>query len=164
MTLTWAAPTSGGTPTSYVLEAGSSPGAANLATIPTTGTTVAVGGVPTGQYFVRVRARNAVGTSAATSDAVVNVGCTPPLPPATFTTTVTGSAVAMAWTVAAGTTSTVIDAGYSPGATALNLPFAAPAAGVSVPGVPPGTYYLRARAVNACGTSGPSAERTVVVQ
>ncbi len=72
--------------------------------------------------------------------------------------------MAFAWNVAAGTTSTVIDAGYASGATALSTPFAAPAAGITVPGIPAGTYFVRARAVNACGTSGPSVERTVVVQ
>ena len=164
VTLSWNAPSSGGSAASYLVEAGNSQGSANLGSAPTTSTSLAVGGVPTGQYFVRVRARNAVGTSAPTTDLIVNVGCTPPAPPSTFTTVVTGTSVAVTWNVAAGTTSTVIDAGYATGATALSTPFAAPAGSVGVPSVPPGTYYLRARALNACGTSSASVERTVVVQ
>ena len=163
VTFNWAPSATGGTPTSYVVEAGTSQGSAALGSVSTTAATLAVPGVPTGQYFVRVRARNAAGTSAASSDVVVNVGCSPAVAPTTFTTVITGSSVAVAWNVAAGTTSTVIDAGYSPGATALSTPFAAPTAGVTVPGVPSGTYYLRARALNACGTSSPSVERTVVI-
>ena len=162
VSLSWNPPNTGGAAASYIVEAGSSQGSANLGTVTTTATTVA-GAVPTGQYFVRVRAANGVGTSAPSSDIVLNVGCTPPVAPATFTTTVTGSTVAFAWNVAAGTTSTVVDAGYAAGATALSTPFAAPAAGITVPGIPAGTYFVRARAVNACGTSGPSVERTVVV-
>ncbi len=163
VTLSWDAPSSGGSAASYLVEAGTAQGSANLGTAPTTTTSLAVSGVPTGQYFVRVRARNAVGTSAPTSDLVVNVGCSPPAPPATFTTVVTGTSVAVTWNVATGTTSTEIDAGYTAGATALSTPFAAPAGSVDVPNVPRGTYYLRARALNGCGTSSASVERTVVV-
>lgn len=163
LTLNWAPPTTGGAATSYIIEAGTSQGSANLGTAPATSTSLAVAGVPTGQYFVRVRALNAAGTSAPTSDVIVNVGCSPPAPPSIFTSVVTGSSVSLTWDVASGTTFTLIDAGFAPGATQLSTPFAAPAAAVDVPGVPPGTYYLRARALNACGTSGPSVERTVVV-
>jgi glucose/arabinose dehydrogenase len=162
VSLTWNAPSTGGAAVSYVVEAGSAQGSANLGSASTTATTL-TGAVPTGQYFVRVRAANTVGTSAPSSDVVLNVGCTPPVAPTTLTTTVTGSTVAFAWNVAAGTTSTVVDAGYAAGATALSTPFTAPTAGITVPGIPAGTYFVRARAVNACGTSGPSLERTVVV-
>ncbi|HUU35131.1 MAG TPA: PQQ-dependent sugar dehydrogenase, partial [Vicinamibacterales bacterium] len=163
VTFTWSPPASGGTATSYIVEAGNAQGLANLGSATTTATSIAVGGVPTGQYFVRVRARNAVGTSLPSADVIATVGCTAPAPPATFTAAVSGNAVTLAWNVAAGTTATVIDAGYTPGATALSTPFAAPMAGIVVPGVPPGTYYLRARALNACGTSSASVERTVVI-
>jgi glucose/arabinose dehydrogenase len=55
--LAWAPPASGPAPTGYRLEAGSVSGAANLAVYPTgAATTLAVGGVADGTYFVRVRA------------------------------------------------------------------------------------------------------------
>jgi glucose/arabinose dehydrogenase len=163
VTFTWSAPASGSAPTSYVVEAGTAQGLANLGSATTTATMLAVGGVPTGQYFVRVRARNAVGTSVPSADVIATVGCTAPAPPSTFTTSVAGNVVTVAWNVAPGTTTTVIDAGTAPGATSLSTPFAAPSASIAVPGVPPGTYYLRARALNTCGTSTASVERTVVV-
>ena len=163
VTFSWSVPATGGAPTSYVIEAGTAQGLANLGSASTTATSLAVSGVPTGQYFVRVRARNAVGTSVPSADVIATVGCTAPAPPSTFATVVSGNVVTFDWNVAAGTMSTVIDAGSAPGATALSTPFAAPTAGIAVPGIPAGTYYVRARALNGCGTSTASVERTVVV-
>ncbi len=164
VTLTWNAP-GDGSASSYAVEAGSASGAANLGTLTATGTTLNVPSVPNGQYFVRVRSRNAAGTSAASNEVTVRVGCAgPPAAPSSFTATVNGSTVTMAWSVLVGTTTTVIDAGYTPGATAVSLSTAAPTGDLSVPAVPPNTYYVRARAVNACGSSAPSVERTIVVR
>ena len=162
--ITWAAPASGGAPTSYRLEAGTAPGLTNITTFPTTTTSLAVGGVPVGQYFVRVRAVNDVGVSAATTDLTINVGCTPPVAPATFTASAANRTVTLNWTLVPGSTQTIIEAGYAPGTTALTIPVAAPTAGVAFPGVPPGTYYVRTRGVNACGQGTASVERTLVVQ
>lgn len=163
VTVTWQS--GGGTaPTSYLLEAGTSPGATNVGTFEVPGTTLATGGVPTGAYYVRVRARNANGTSAATADYAIAVGCSFPAAPTTFTASAANRTVTLGWNVAAGTTNTIIEAGYAPGATALTIPIAAPAADVQYPGIPPGTYYVRTRAVSGCGVSGPSVERTLVVQ
>ena len=66
--------------------------------------------------------------------------------------------------MAGGTTATVIEAGYSHGATALTFPIPAPQNGTAFANVPPGTYYVRTRAVNACGQGPASVERTIVVQ
>ena len=62
------------------------------------------------------------------------------------------------------TTSTTIEAGYAPGATALSIPITAPTNGAVFPGVPSGTYFVRTRAFNGCGQSTASVERTIVVQ
>jgi CO/xanthine dehydrogenase Mo-binding subunit len=53
---------------SYILEAGSAPGLANLATVPVPTTTYAASGVPRGTYYLRVRAVNAIGTGAASAE------------------------------------------------------------------------------------------------
>ncbi len=161
VSLSWAAAPSGGAATGYVLEAGTAPGLANVTTFATVSQGLVVAGVPTGQYFVRVRATNSVGSSAATADLTINVGCTPPLAPATFTAAASGNTVTLNWSVAAGTTQTVIEAGYAPGATAFTI--ASGGSGAVFPGVPPGTYYVRTRAVNACGQGPVSVERTVIV-
>jgi hypothetical protein len=75
VTLAWQPPASG-VPLSYVIEAGSSTGAANLAVFDTgsTATTLAVPNVPPGTYFVRIRARTAGGTSSPSNEIVVSVG------------------------------------------------------------------------------------------
>src|SRR5262252_1140557 len=70
VTLTWSAPTSGDAPASYVIEAGSSTGSADIASFDTgsNATSLAVFNVPAGTYFVRVRAVNSAGISAPSSD------------------------------------------------------------------------------------------------
>jgi hypothetical protein len=72
--LTWTA-SFGCAPTSYVIEAGSATGLANLAVIDTggVGTVYDAPGVGSGTYFVRVRGRNAVGTGAASTEIIVFV-------------------------------------------------------------------------------------------
>lgn len=164
VSIAWNPPVTGGSASGYLLEAGSTPGSSNIGVFPTSTPALAVAGVPTGQYFVRVRSTNPAGTSAATSDLTLNVGCSPPAAPATFTASAAGQTVTLNWSVATGTTSTLIEAGYAPGATALSIPVTAPQAGAAFAGVPPGTYFVRTRAFNACGQSTASVERTLVVQ
>jgi hypothetical protein len=69
VTLSW---TPVGEATDYLVEAGSFSGGADLALIPTPAPSLA-GVVPAGTYFVRVRARNACGASATSSEVVVQV-------------------------------------------------------------------------------------------
>lgn len=164
VSITWNPPVTGGSATGYLLEAGTTPGAANIGVFPTSSPVLAVAGVPTGQYFVRVRSTNPAGTSTATGDLTLNVGCSPPAAPATFTASAASRTVTLTWSVANGTTSTVLEAGYASGATALTFPFPASQSGASFAGVPPGTYFVRTRAFNACGQSAASVERTLVVQ
>ena len=77
--LTWTAPAGGDPPSSYVIEAGSSTGLSNLANADTGSSTPALTAtaVAPGTYFVRVRGRNASGTSAPSNEIIVTVagGC-----------------------------------------------------------------------------------------
>jgi PKD domain-containing protein/fibronectin type III domain protein len=79
VTLSWA-PGSGCGATSYSVEAGSAPGASNLAVVavPASSTTFRATSVGNGTYYIRVRAANAFGASAPSSEIVVNVGTNSP--------------------------------------------------------------------------------------
>lgn len=75
VTLTWTAPSGGGAATSYIVEAGSTSGSANLANFSTgsSAPTYSAQNVPAGRYFVRVRATNASGTSGPSNEVVIDV-------------------------------------------------------------------------------------------
>ncbi len=66
VTLTWRAPSSG-TPTGYLIEVGNASGQTNLAVVPVGNVLRFTASVPSGRYFVRVRALNAAGASAASN-------------------------------------------------------------------------------------------------
>jgi hypothetical protein len=64
-----------GLPTSYIVEAGSSSGSSDLANFDTASesTSLRATGVGRGNYFVRVRARNACGVSAPSNEVLTSV-------------------------------------------------------------------------------------------
>ena len=74
VTLGWSAPSSG-TPSAYVIEAGSASGLANLTSFSTgsTATAFSASGVGAGTYYVRVRATNAGGASAPSNEVTLIV-------------------------------------------------------------------------------------------
>lgn len=75
VTLSWIAPSSG-PPASFVIEAGRSAGATNIASfdIGSPATRVTLSDVPAGTYYVRVRARNSAGMGAPSNEIVLDVG------------------------------------------------------------------------------------------
>jgi len=75
VTLNWMRPLTGGAATSYIVEAGSSSGASNVAVIDTQSAapTFVATGVGSGRYFVRVRGFNAAGVGPASNETVVIV-------------------------------------------------------------------------------------------
>lgn len=80
VTLTWTPPSSGDPVSTYVIEAGSAPGLANLANF-STGNALTIfqaAGVGAGTYYVRVRAKNPCGTSGPSNEVVVVVGSVVP--------------------------------------------------------------------------------------
>lgn len=180
LTLTWSPPVNGGTPTAYVIEAGSTNGATDVANFSTgsiaTGFSATVSGG--GTFFIRVRATNADGTSAPSNQIFVTIGSsvTPPGPPVGLSATVVlGSAVDLRWAppLSGGTASTfIIQAGSSPGASDLATINTGDASNTLereagryfTGGVAPGTYYVRVLASNAAGVGPPSNEVIVVVR
>lgn len=90
---------------------------------------------------------------------------TAPGTPANLSATVSGSTVSITWTpptTGGAATSYQLLAGTAPGVSNLGaVPVTSP--GLTVPNVPPGTYYVRVVAANAAGASAPTAERAIAV-
>jgi hypothetical protein len=172
VTLSWTAPpaSTGGPLLSYRLEAGFAPGAANAALfdLGPTVTTLVVQGVPNGTFYVRVRAINAAGVSGPSNEAVVVVciGCSPaPGPVTNLTFQISGRDVLLQWQApasGAAPTQYVVEAGTAPGLSNLGqFPTGSASAFVIVANVPPGTYYVRVRALNG-ETFGPPSNEVVI--
>ena len=171
--LTWTAPVSGDPVTTYVIEAGSRSGASDLTIIATNSTAPAfsASGVGAGTYYVRVRAQNAGGVSSPSNESILIVGTggctTPPNAPGGLVTSASGTAVTLTWMPSVGgcaPTAYLLQAGSAPGQGDLaNSSTGTTATSYVAQDVGAGTYYVRIRAVNAYGTSGPSNESILVV-
>ena len=144
----------------YLLEAGTVPGAANLAMLPVSGATRFVSpALGPGIYYVRVRALSAGGTSAPSPEAVIEI--LPPTAPRNLVATPGFRSVRLTWLGPLGggaVTGYQLEAGTSPGAS--NLASIALGAGLTLGpvSVQPGTYYVRVRAVGEAGVGPPSNE------
>lgn len=166
--LTWIAPPTGCAPGSYLLEAGSSSGSSNVATVNTgnTSTSFTASSVGSGVYYIRVRAVGAGGTSAASNEVIASIdACTAaPGPPTNLNQSVANRTFTLTWGAASGTpTSYIIEGGSQSGlADLLNSDSGNTTTSFSAT-TDPGTYYLRIRARNACGTSPASNQAIVTI-
>lgn len=162
VSLTWS-PDTGPAPLSYVIDAGSSPGATDIGRFPTTTPSLTAPEVADGTYFVRIRAVNAAGSSPASEEIPIVVGCPRPTPVGGLEGAVDGDLVSLSWSpspspgvryaVVASSrpagADTVIDMGA-----ALGLETAAP----------PGRYFVRVRALTPCGAFADSLELELLVR
>jgi hypothetical protein len=168
--LTWAAAPAGPIATTYIVEAGSYSGGADLAQVANgPSPTLVAPGVANGTYYVRVRGANAKGAGPASDEVVVAVGGGSPSGrtpvPRGLTATAVGGDVTLRWLPAAGALSSyIIEAGSAPGARNLaNFSTGSNATEFHASGIGAGVYYVRVRAVSAAGVSAPSNEATLVV-
>ncbi len=169
VTMNWTAPATGGSPSSYLIEAGSAPGLADLARI-TTGnptTSFVATGVWNGQYFLRVRATNAWGTSAPSNEVPVAVDLGAPGAPSGLTWSAADSSLSMRWNPPASgevPAAYTIEAGSAPGLSDVALfSTGSPSTSYSASPVADGTYFVRVKSANAAGLSAASDEATLVV-
>jgi hypothetical protein len=170
VTLTWIAPTSGDAIISYIIEAGSTPGAANLANFSTgsTATSFFASGVGAGTYFVRVRALTSSDFGAPSNEAVLVVTGTscagaPGSPSGLGIALNSGGTVVLTWSPAAGNpTSYIVEAGSGPGLANVANSDLGLTTTLTATGVGLGTYYVRIRARSGCGI-GPASNEIIVV-
>ena len=146
---------------SYALEVVQPP----LGLVPTSSSlpSFVAAGVPNGQYQVRVRAVNASGISDPSNTVDVVVGsvapCVPPGVPGGVSGSVVAGTASVGWTAVPGATSYIVRAGVTPGGSELFNGNVGATTSVSAGGLPAGfRAFVRVLAVNACGTSAPSAD------
>ena len=160
---------------SYLIDAGSTPGfpVPDLVSIDTfsASTTLSAAGVAPGIYYVRVRARNALGISAPSNEIQVVVGAIGPGPicpgaPRSLTGAGAIGTVTLSWQPPLSGTvqSYIIEAGTAPGATNIGTLNNGLSTTFFRAGVPAGVYYIRVRAVGpGCAPSAASNEVAVTV-
>jgi hypothetical protein len=162
VSLSWSPGAGTAGPFVYRLEVGRAQGASDLVVTTVAAPGVVTSNVPDGLYWVRVRSANAAGVSGPSNEISVRVGCVAaPAPPLGVVAQASGNTVSIGWQPAAGATGDVLEAGSGPGA--ADLAVVPLGASGLVTSAPEGTYYLRVRALNACGSSGPSSEAVLNV-
>jgi hypothetical protein len=170
VSLQWTAPLIG-TATAYVIEAASTPnGPPNLANFFTGNalTSLVVSSVPSGIYYVRIRAVSGGSVSAPSNEVQVIVGSTsapsscPSAPRALTLVSQAGGTITLGWQPPASgaPTSYVVQAGSSPNAANLaNFDTNSTALSLVASNVPPGSYFVRVYARNgSCALSAASNE------
>ena len=145
VTIGWDAPTAGGAPTSYLMEAALAPGGPPVGSLGTNTTTLQVPDVPNGTYYVRVRAMNGVGQSTPTADVAVTVGPAGMLTLLPLTPVTIGQTLTLTWQVTVPAANYTISVLSGPGIGAPVAIGAAPCCTTSfqIPaGVAPGDYTI----------------------
>ncbi len=124
------------------------------------------GTVPAGSFHARVQATNACGTSAPSGEVFFTIGASDALPaaPTHLTSSVSGSTLTLSWNAPAGPVlGYVLEAGSAPGLVNIGAATIGASPSFVVSDVPPGVYYVRARAITSAGSGAPSADVVVVV-
>jgi len=173
VSLRWLAPSSGDPPTSYVVEAGSGSGRADIASIDTGSAApgLDLANVATGTYFVRVRAKNAAGISGPSNELTIVVNNGPcvgaPNAPAGLAFTISGSNVLLTWSPPSGgcpPTAFLLEVGSATGLTNLGIfNTGSVSTSLAAKGLDPGRYFVRLRATTTSGSSAPSNEVVVTI-
>lgn len=81
-----------------------------------------------------------------------------------LTSSVSGATVSLPWTAPAGATSYWVEVGSASGVGNIGSVNVGEIPSIVATGIGAGTYYVRIRAANSCGTGPPSNERVVTVQ
>jgi hypothetical protein len=157
VTFRWNAPPIGPAPVGYQLEGGVAAGQPIVALPTGLAAPIVEIAAPTGSFFVRVRSLGAGGPSGPSNEILAHIGVpAAPSPPSVLQAVSVGDTVHLAWTPTfegGAPSGFVLDVGGSLAA-AIPLPNLER---VSFAGAPGGSYTLAMRAVNAGGSSAPTA-------
>lgn len=116
-----------------------------------------------GTAYVHVQAIDATGVGPSSNVIPVTVTTLAPVPaaPVNLQASLSGTTATFTWGAGVGggaPLAVYVEAGTAPGLANLIATYLAPTTSISVPGVPPGTYFVRVYAVNQSGRSHPSNE------
>jgi predicted phage tail protein len=166
-TLAWRAPSGGGAPSNYLIYAGTTVGATNVANGLSVGNVLsAYGDLPKGRYYIRVRAANGVGMSPDSNSITLRIGKQLASPNG-FKVTWVGTTATLSWTAPAGATAEdvptnfILEAGTAPGQSDVATVGLGTTTTFSAD-VSSGTYYVRVRSTNDYGESDPTADLMLV--
>jgi hypothetical protein len=158
VTLAWLPPLGGQQVDGYVIEAGGTAGG-TFVRLPVAATSFTTPG-PDGLYYARVRAVNALGTSGPSNEVSFRLGIVAPSAPVNLTGAIRQNRVDLFWAAGSGggpVQGYMLEAGSSSGARNLVNMAIGPATSFSA-AAPTGRYFVRVRAYNRAGVSGPSNE------
>lgn len=161
LTVNWSAPSSGGAVSTYVLQAGSASGLANIFNGSVGLATSIAADVPPGTYYLRTFAQGPGGTSPASNEAVASVFCPVPTAPV-LTGAKAGNVISVSWTATSGAASYTLRAGSSTAASNVFNASVGLTTAVSAP-VGNGVYFIRVHADSACGQSVASNEVAIAI-
>jgi Fibronectin type III domain len=160
----------GDRPTDYVLDVGSAPGQANIASarLPAATTSVTAE-APPGIYFLRIAALNACGASIPSRELAVATGeftSGTPGAPVRLTSRVSGRDVVLSWSAPAGhaISQYIIDVFSTQGQLLVSFDTGSLSTAFIYREAPPGEYVGRVRAVNPAGIGLVSNPVTVVIR
>jgi hypothetical protein len=160
VTLSWSAVPGA---TGYRLSVGTAPGTEGYAYPVGAVTTVTFNSPFVGTGYVRLQAFDATGLGPVSNEVPLTVSTLSPAPaaPVGLQASLSGQTVNLSWGPGAGggaPQAVVLEAGTFPGGANLGAVPLPLSTRVSVPGVAPGTYFIRVYAANASGRSGASNE------
>ena len=170
VTLQWTENPLGPVIAGYQVQAGTAAGLTDIGAAPLAASARSLAVVaPPGTYFLRVVAVNAAGASVASNEATIAPRpgmCTIPATPSGFTASAQSRVLSVGWNPAASgaiPTAYQLQAGTVTGGTDIGVVNFAGATTAVAGAVPPGSYFLRVIAGNACGASSASTEVSVTV-
>jgi hypothetical protein len=164
VTLSWTASPFGAAPTSYIVEAGTSPGASNVFNGNVGAGTTLTAAVGAGTYYVRVRAANDAGTSAPSNELTLAIGGAPGQPTIT-SAVVSGGTLNVAWSLGAGSPAMGHRLDFYSGGSLVASVNAGAATNVAIP-IPAGTqgtFDVRVMATNGAVSGPPSLPMTFTI-